>query len=196
MAAASMAAALTGCGSSHHNAPAVLPIAEVNGRYRVAVDPANAALAAVLKRVLAYSGGPTTAMDATIAPASATLQKAAGQVRPIGAAGLLRHDILDVADTLNLVAGDLTSLRSAQGDSVQPSIARLVADAGRESAADNLVRLVITELTTPTTAPPPTLEPPTLPTTTTSTTLGRHTATTRGRTTTTRRAPTSSTSKP
>jgi hypothetical protein len=191
-----MAAALTGCGSSHHNAPAVLPIAEVNGRYRVAVDPANAALAAVLKRVLAYSGGPTAAMDAATAPAAATLQKAAGQVRAIGAAGFLRHDILDVANTMNVVVGDLNGLRAAKGDSVQPSIARLVADAGRESAADDLVRLEITQLTTPSTATLPTIESPTTAAPTTTTISGRSSTTRSRAATTAPRRTTTSTSHP
>ncbi len=182
---AATAAVLAGCGSSRSSAPAPLPIAEVSRRYTAAVDPANAALADMLKKVLAYSGGPTTAIDAATAPTAATLKKAAGQLRAIGVAGFVRRDILDVADTLSRVVGDLTDLRSATGDGVQPSIARLVADAGRENAADTLVRVEITQLTIPSTAPLPTVAVPTTVALTT-TTVSRRTPTTRARTTTTR----------
>ncbi len=181
---------MVGCGgSSKPKAATVASIQAAGQRYVAAVDPANAALAAMLKRVLAYTSGPTTQIDAATTPTAATLKTAARQVNAIGAPGALGRDMRDVVAALNVVVGDLGTLHDAKGDAVETEIARFVADAGRESAADDLVRLAITELTTPTTQPPPTLEPATLPTTTTTVST-RRTTTTRPRTTTTKRATT------
>jgi hypothetical protein len=186
--AALAAAAMAGCSSSGTAGNgASLPLATIDQRYTAAVDPANAALAAMLHRALAYSGGPTTDIDSAVPPTSTALSNAAHQVRAIAAPAPLRRDIVDVANALNVVVKDSATLGSARGNDVQPAIARLVADAGREAAADNLVRQTLIQLTTPTTAPPPTLEPATLPTTTIVATIPRHTTTTRARTTTTTR---------
>jgi hypothetical protein len=186
--AALAVSALAGCSRSGKTANAAsLPLVTVGQRYTAAVDPATAALTAMLHRALGYSGGSTTDIDSGVAPTTTALNSAAHQVGAIAAPAPLHRDIQDVASALNVVVKDLSALGAARGNDVQPAIARLVADAGREAAADNLVRTTLVQLTTPTTAPPPTLEPPTLPTTTTSTTTPRHTTTTRPRTTTTTR---------
>jgi hypothetical protein len=188
VAALAGAAALAGCGGSGHTSNvAAIPIAIVSQRYTAAADPANAALTSLVKRALAYGGGSTADLDAAVSATAAVLKTAAGRVGAIAAPQPLRADIVDVAGAMNVVAGDLTPLRAARGNDVSPAIARFVADAGREAAADNLVRVLIVQITTPTTEAPPTIAAPSTTTTTPApTTAPRRTTTTRPRTTTTR----------
>ena len=179
-------AAFTGCSrASSNGGPAALPIATISQRYQAAADPANGALAAMLKRALAYGGGSTADLDSAVAPTSTSLKDAVRLLRGIGAPAPLHRDIVDVMSSMNTLVDDLTTLGRAKGNDVQPGIARLVADAGRESAADTLVRLAITQLTSPTTLPAePLVTTTTIPPITASTTSPRRTTTTRPRTST------------
>ncbi|MDQ1366963.1 MAG: hypothetical protein QOE57_3005 [Acidimicrobiaceae bacterium] len=178
--------AFAGCSrASSNSGPAALPIATISQRYRAAVDPANGALAAMLKRALAYAGGSTADLDSAVPPTATGLKNAARLLRGIGAPEPLHRDIVDVTNSMNTLVDDLNALGRAKGNDVQPGIAHLVADAGRESAADTLVRLAITQLTSPTTLPAePLVTSTTLPPITASTTSPRRTTTTRPRTST------------
>jgi hypothetical protein len=181
------ATAFVGCSrASSNGGPVTAPIPIISQRYAAAVDPANAALAAMLNRALGYSGGSTADLDSTVPATATSLKNAARQLRGIGAPEPLHRDIGDVMNSMNTVVDDLTALSKAKGNEIQPDVARLVADAGRESAADNLVRLAIAQLTSPTTLPAEPLVTATIPpTTAASTTSPRRTTTTRPKASTT-----------
>ncbi|MDQ6614834.1 MAG: hypothetical protein M3083_08825 [Actinomycetota bacterium] len=183
-------AVVAGCRGSH----ATLSVADVSQRYQSAMDPANRALSDMVNRALAYNGGSPAQLDSAASPTAGSLNKAAGQVSGISAPALVRRDIQDVASALHVLVGDLNTLGAARGSDVQPEIARLVADAGREAAADNLVRVALSESANPPAIPAPqpaavevptTVADTTTEATTTTTTLRHTTATTRSRTTTT-----------
>jgi hypothetical protein len=173
-----------GCGGG--SGRATVPLTEVASRYQAIMDPANAALAAFVTQALAYGGGAPTGVKAAAHSTEAGLNDASHRVGAIAAPAPIGRDIRDVANALTTVAHDLASLAKATGAEIQPGIAKAVADAGRESAADAVVNEAIKLATTPTTEPPPTVVPPvttTVPVTTTI--VARHTTTTRPRTTTT-----------
>jgi hypothetical protein len=179
-------AAFSGCSrASSNSGPATAPITTISQRYQAAVDPANAALAAMLQRALAYSGGSPAEIDSATPATETSLKNTARQLRGIRAPEPLHRDIVDVMNSMNTLIADLTTLSRAKGNEIQPDIARLVADAGRESASDTLVRLAITQLTSPTTLPAELLVPSTTSAPTTTTTSPRRTTTTRPKTSTT-----------
>jgi hypothetical protein len=192
--------ALVGC-SGQHKVSATASLATISQRYETSVDPAHASLNAAVSRMLAYQGGSTSDVDAALPPTVNILRRAAGQLNAISAPAPIRLDIVDVAKAMTVVVADLNALSAARGSDVQPAIALVVADAGRESAADNLVRLALAQPTQAAATPTP--EVPvvavtTVPDTTTtqSATVPARSTTTTRLTTTTAVARTSTTSKP
>jgi hypothetical protein len=147
-----------------------------------------------MTQALAFTGGPPAALDTAARRTETVVTTAGHRAAAIAAPALIQRDIADVVAALDAVGSDLAVLAKATGNDIQPAIARVVADAGREAAADTVVRLALKDATTPTTFPPETVPP--LPVTTaapatTSTSLGtRRTTTTRPRTTTTVRTST------
>ena len=89
-------------------------------------------------------------------------------------------------NSLNTVVDDLNTMKGATGE-IQGVVARFVARCWpRESAADTLVRLAISQLSSPTSLPAELLVPSTtIAQATTSTTASRRTTTTRPKTSTT-----------
>jgi hypothetical protein len=161
-----------------------LPASQVEQRYDAAIGPANTAIASLeTQAVAAGAGGSAKGLASASGNTSGVLQKAAGQVSGISAAPPLEKDMADVVKALNNLVTDLAALSSARGADVPPAAARYVADAGREAAADELVKLALIAATTPTTLPPPTVAPDTTTTVATlpppPTTVPRHTTTTR-----------------
>ncbi len=179
-------AALADCsGASSNTGPGTATIATIGRRYQAAVDPANLALAGMLKQALAYGGGSSAQLNSAVPATVASLKSAARRLQGIGAPTPLRRDIVDVMNSLNTVVDDLNTMKGATGE-IQGVVARFVADAGRESAADTLVRLAISQLSSPTSLPAELLVPSTtIAQATTSTTASRRTTTTRPKTSTT-----------
>lgn len=138
--AAIVAAAACSAGS-HNGVTAPVSPAVVAQRYQAAVDPANTAVNSVYKRALAYSGGTPSGLDALVSPTVAVLKKAASQLRAISAPQPVHGQILAVASSIDLVVSDLNALKGVRGSDVESDVTRLIADAGREAAADNVVRL-------------------------------------------------------
>ena len=126
----------------------------VSQQYESAVDPAHAALNTTISQALAYGGGPPTALDATVPGTAGAVRRSAGRLRDISAPNPVKADIADVAKAMDVVGTDLNSLQAARGDDVRTAIAQLIADSGREMAADNLVRLALAESPTSASAPP------------------------------------------
>lgn len=193
--AAALAAVAGFAGCSRATATASrtsVSLSEVNQRYETVVEPAAAALSAFVPQALDYVGGSPAGLDAGARRTATVLTGAAHGLGGIAAPEPIKGDISNVAEALGTVTGDLDSLAAATGSTVEPAVARLVADAGRESAADNLVRLALTEATSPTTTPLttpiatniPTTEPTTLPPSAPATTLPEQTTTVPEQTTT------------
>lgn len=161
-----------------------LPASQVEQRYESAIGPANTAIASLVTQAVAVgAGGSGKGLATAAGRSSGVLQKAASQVSGISAAAPLKKDMADVVKALSVLVNDLATLSSARGADVPAAAARYVADAGREAAADELVKLALIAATTPTTQPPPTTLPPaTTPVATLPvppTTVPRHTTTTR-----------------
>ncbi|MDQ1429290.1 MAG: hypothetical protein QOK39_2766 [Acidimicrobiaceae bacterium] len=186
-------AGLAAC-SGRSGRRATLPVSEVATRYPAAVDPANAAISGFMTQALAFAGGPPAALDTAARQTENVVTTAGHRAAAIAAPDPIQRDIADVVAALDTVGSDLAALSKATGNDIQPAIARVVADAGRETAADTVVRLALKYATTPTTVPAETVPPLPVTTaapTTTSTSLGtRRTTTTRPRTTTTVRTST------
>lgn len=179
---------LVGCAtSSHKSSKAALSLAIISQRYHAAVQPANAATSDVAGRALAYQGGSTASLDSSLPPAVTTLQSSAHALDVLDALTApvpLQQAIVTVAGSLNSLVQDMTTLQGAQGGAVQPAIARVVADAGREAAADNAVGLLLTLLATPLAPATTSLIPLPAGSTTTSTTAAATTTTSAATTTT------------
>lgn len=126
----------------------------VSQQYESAVDPAHAALNTTISQALAYGGGPPTALDASVPGTASAVRRSAGRLRGISAPNPVKTDIADVAKAMDVVGTDLNSLQAARGDDVRNAIAQLIADSGREMAADNLVRLALAESPTSASTPP------------------------------------------
>jgi len=185
---------LAACSRANGSASqATVPVAQLSQRYEAAVAPANAALTTFFTQAVAYSGGPAKGLDALAQRSEPPVKNAAGQLSHVAASGPLRLDIADVASALDAVGRDLTALLAATGAGVEPSVAALVADIGRESAADGLVKLALTAAATPTSLPSVTVPPATDATVADTTTTVETTTTVRRRTTTTRPARTTTT---
>lgn len=184
-------AGFAGCSrGSNGGGRATLPVTEVGSRYQAVMGPANAALTAFVTEAVAYGGGSPAGIKAAAHSTEGTINDAGHRVVAIAAPEPIGRDIRDVMGSLTAVAQDLATLAQANGPEIETVIARTVADAGRESAADSLVSLAIKLATTPTTEPPATVPPPvttTIPVTTT--TVAKHTTTTRLRPRTTTTAP-------
>jgi hypothetical protein len=186
-------AGLAACGGGSGRRPA-LPASEVAVRYPAAVDPANAALSGFITQALAFAGGPPAALDTAARQTETVVTTAGHRAAAIAAPDPIKRDITDVVAALATVGSDLAALVKATGNDIQPAIARVVADAGRESAADTVVRLAIKYATTPTTIPLATVAPlpvtTAAPTTTSTSLVTKRSTTTRPRTTTTVRTST------
>jgi hypothetical protein len=147
--------ALAGCSSSHSTtSKTTISLATISQRYQTAAQPADAALAAIVNRALAYSGGSTAGLDSAVPSTVSTVHSSAGALNTLAAQVPtpvpLHQAIGNVAHVLDTLVSDLTAMQGAQGGAVQPAIAKLVADAGREAAANSIVGPLITSLTTPT----------------------------------------------
>ena len=172
----------------------------VSQQYESAVDPAHAALNTTISQALAYGGGPAASLDASVPGTASAVRRSAGRLRGISAPNPVKTDIADVAKAMDVVGTDLNSLQAARGDDVRTAIAQLIADSGREMAADNLVRLALAESPTAASTPPAVpavadvsttaVEAPTTAETTPPTTAARPVATVPRAATTTARAST------
>ncbi len=183
-------AGLAGCSRNGTANGGPASLVAVSQRYGAAVDPAHSVLTDTVSKALSYSGGSTSSLDASVPPTVSALRRASAQLGGIAAPAPINRDILDVAKAMNVVVADLNAMAAARGSDVQPAIALVVADSGRESAADNLVRLALAQPSTASAAPafPVVAETTTVSDTTAPTTLpGRTTTTAVARTTTTTR---------
>lgn len=199
-------AGLAGCSHTGNGNGGPASLVAVSQRYGAAVDPAHSVLTATVSKALSYSGGSTSSLDSSVPPTVNALRRASAQLGGIVAPAPINRDILDVAKAMNLVVADLNAMAAARDSDVQPAIALVVADSGRESAADNLVRLALAQPSTAsaapaipvvaeTTVPDTTTTPTTLPSRATTTAVARTTTTAVARTTTTTRPATTTTLK-
>lgn len=159
------------------------------------MGPANNRISSFVSQALAPSSGGASLSSGARSTAGA-VRRAASALGGIDAAPPIKADIGDVIKTLNALGTDLTTLAGARGADISPAIAAVVADAGRESAADAVVRLDVVAATTPHAPVGPIPTSPVPVTTTASTTIARPTPTTIHRTTTTTRRTKVTTSVP
>lgn len=172
-----------------------MSLATVGKQYMAAIAPADKALSSFRDQALAYTGGPPTRLVAAIPPTRGTLKAATKQLLAIQAPAPLSGDIKDLVATVNAVDADLVAIGDGKAPDIEGHIAKLVADMGRQAAADSTFRFTLQllidpgSLPTPSTVVPVTTVPPT-------TVKGKKTTTTVPRTSTTSVVRTATTVRP
>ncbi|HEX3425941.1 MAG TPA: hypothetical protein VHT30_07400 [Acidimicrobiales bacterium] len=181
---------LAGCGGGS-NKKSNYDVASIGQKFDAAVAPADTDLSEVVAKALALASGSKASLQPLISPTQSQLGKAVRQLNAISAPETLQQDIGTVATDMTSVISDLTAVGAATGPAVQPATAKLVADAGRVSAAENVVQLALmqAENTAPTTVAPllpaPTTTVPVTSTTRAPTSHSHRTTTTTSATTST-----------
>lgn len=144
---------LAGCGGGKKTN---YDVASIGQKFDTAVAPADTDLSKVVAKALALASGSKASLKPLIPPTKTQLGKAVRQLNAISAPPTLQQDIGIVASDMTSVISDLTAVGAATGPAIQPATAKLVADAGRVSAAENVVQLALTQAEN---APPTTVAP-------------------------------------